>query len=237
MSYGTRGLANYHPEIFGPVAHWTLGSTLESTFGSRPLTVAAGTERYTDLLPGMRGFFFDGSSSVFRNATDADLQIVGDMTFLCIMVAQAGSTRCMVSCSANGETQADNACYVQYLTGIASTINYLSESGSGADQLYFDVNQGVPTQTPCQHGFTRRGGQVTFYLNGRQVGATSVGITAPDGGTSSKLYLGSDIGVSPFNFLTKGSAMASAIVFNKALTASQVRTMYNRSLGPALGMV
>ncbi len=237
MSYGTRGLANYHPEIFGPVAHWTLGSTLEATFGSRPLSILSGTERYSDLMPGLRGFYFDGASSLWRNALDADLQMVGDMTFLCLLVAQAGTTRCFVACSGNGETSDVNACYIQYLfTG--NSVNYLCEFGSGTNQFYFDVNNGIPIQTPCQHGFTRKGGQVTFYLNGLQVGATSVGISSPDGGSNSKLALGADnSAAAPFNFMTAGTMMASPILFNKALTPSQVKTMYNRSLGPALGLL
>lgn len=68
MSYRKKGLAQYHPEIFWPVVHWKLASNLNASFGTRPLVVEAGTERYTDLVPGLRGFFFDGSTNIWRSS-------------------------------------------------------------------------------------------------------------------------------------------------------------------------
>lgn len=236
MSYATKGLANCHPEVFGPVAHWTLGSTLASTFGSRPLTVESGTERYSDLLPGLRGFYFDGATGLIRNVNDAALQITGDMTFLCLMsVQQSAAVRVLVSHSASGETQAANTLYFLSFTAGVPTINYQAELGAGADISYSLAGLSVPLATPCQFGFTRASGQVQFYLNGTPVGAVSSALSSPDGGTSGVLHIGADVAAaSP---MSKGSIMASPIMFDKALNALQVKQMYNRSLGPALGLL
>lgn len=70
-------------------------------------------------------------------------------------------------------------------------------------------------------------GTAYYYVNA----AVSTGLSAPTGGSSDKLYIGSNAdALQDFN-----GAISSVKIIGSALTPAQIRAEYNRTLGPALG--
>jgi len=236
MSYPGSGRANYHDARFGPLALWQLNDSLADSAGAGgSLSLEAGTSVFCDVLPGLRGFYFDGSTALWRNASQAALQIVGDLSIECIVTRSLVEADKPIVChDGQLESQGDNYLYDLYVDS-AQQLNYFAEFGSGSNISYTATGLSIPVGTPFHVALVRRSNQVTFYVNGRQFGPSSTGLVAPEGGTNGKFRIGGDIGSSPVQRMT--GAVSSVKLLNKPLTAAQVAEDYNVTLGGVYGYV
>lgn len=235
MSYPGQGRANYHDARFGPVALWQLNDVLtDSVGGGGTLTLEAGTSVFCDLLPGLRGFYFDGSSALIRNASQTALQITGDLTIEFISARPVVETdKTCISHDGLTESSTDNYLYDIYLDS-SFQLQYFAEQGSGTNITFGSTGFVIPPAQVVHYGMVRQANQVTFYVNGRQFGPTSSGLLAPTGGTNGKLRIGGDSAVSPVRMT---GPMSSVKILNRSLTASQVAEDYNVTLGGVYGYI
>lgn len=232
MSYGGKEAAGRHDNTHSPVALWQLDESLTDVSGNGlNLTVESGTERYTELVPGLRGFFFDGDTGLWRSAATAALQISGPMTVEFVGVfTNFVVDKPFVSHGASGETIANNYLYYFGSVGTGFGMRSYWEEAAGANVEYTTPHM-FPLGTPC-HLALRRGASnaTSFFVNGVQIGTTSGVLTSPVDGTSGRFRMGrDDLGASLFG------AMASVKIVASALTADQIKAEYNRTLGPLLG--
>jgi len=225
------GIVAPHDTTHSPVALYQLNETLDDTSGNAltGLTVV-GTERYTEILPGIRGLVCSGNYA-YVNATEASIQITGDLTLECIVVLYSlpAATLTIIEHALTGETEVTN---VLYKIGVQSggVLEYFAEQGAGVNIQYL-LNRMMSVGIPVHVALVRSSNNVTFYLNGEQIGATSTGLSAPTGGASGKLYIGTNSDASQ----DWNGVVASVKIISSALTAAQIKAEYNRTLGPALG--
>lgn len=182
------------------------------------LALSAGTARYMNSFgAGQKSMFFDGLTR-FKANSNAGFQLTGDMTLQVLMALRAYATQCvcMLYDPARPNTEAYNILYgLELLSGIPQ---YFAEYGVGTNITYQLTGYKVPLYQWFLIGFTRTAGQVQFYLNGGTMGAVSVGLAAPTGGTSSPLYVG-DYGDN--SGLLNGDIAAVKVV-NRAMTPSEM---------------
>jgi hypothetical protein len=225
----------YHDTTHNPVALYQFDESLADTSGNSltSFSVESGTERYTNILPGLKGFLFDGSTDIYVNAAEASLAITGDMTIEMILSAGevASSLAIPVSYYATGETEITNLLYsIRLLASSANCLSWTHEQGAGVNETY-DSNIGVPLGRPIHLAAVRSSNDVTFYVNGERFQSGSTGLNAPTGGSSSRLYAGGQPTAS--NAFT--GAISSLKILNSALTSAQIRAEYNRTLGKVFG--
>jgi len=232
MSYsGKNASVRGHNASKGPVALWQLDGNMVDSIGGLNLSVSTGTEKYSQTVPGMAGFSFNGSTELARPGFDASLALAGDVTVEC--VARVGaSSNILWSFGGNGSTEALN---ILYSLRVADSVNYLGmeclhEQGAGNSVVY-DRNDCFPIYVPFHVAQVRSGNQYTLYLNGRQIGPASSVLTAPTGGTSSSMRVGGFFGSNFFN-----GVISSLIVYGRALSSKEVASDYNLTLGPAYGL-
>lgn len=223
----------YHGLDYGPVALWQLnGNLLDSSGNGFTLSVEAGTERYSDTVPGVRGFYFDGATTLLRNAAEAALFILGDVTVEIVCTSYrtslAASFSDIVGHAATGETQAANYAYAMELAGTSVQVGH--EHGSGVDDFY-NPGFALLCGSPNHVAFTRTSNVYQVYLNGDPVGPPSSAFTPPNGGTSGRLRLGSFAAV-VFPWI---GVLSSVKILDKSLSASSLKDEYNRTLGPICG--
>lgn len=223
-----------HTRAYNPSGLWQFNETLNDTSGnSFNMTMEVGTERYTDIYPGTRGLQLIGSRPVY-NVAGGVLNITSDITIECLMYLETypGANAVAIACFANaGETSADNTNYAIQLNATDGTFGWLSESGSGVDATYNLTNG--PGLGLSHIAVTRISNVIRFYLNGRAYGSASGTLTSPTAGSSGKLRIGyPDVG-----FLAPECVMASLKIIASGLTAAQIATEYNTTLGPILGFV
>ncbi len=234
MSYPGRGKANYHDARFGPLSIWQLNDTLADTgvLGAT-LVVEAGTSVFCDVLPGLRGFYFDGSTNLVRSSLTPQLQITGDLTVECIVTKTALEADKTILChDGQTESSSDNYLYDLYLDS-SNQLVYFAEFGSGSNISYTSTGLSLPLGAPVHVALVRRSNQSTFYVNGRQFGPSSSGLVAPEGGANGRFRIGGDFGSSPSARMT--GAVSSVKILNKSLTAAQVAEDYNVTLGGVYG--
>ena len=222
------GLVNYHDTTFSPAGLWNLNNDLTDASGNGfTLTIGAGTERYADISPGVRGLVLDGSTYAKLTSFNSTLGITGDLTIELllnpgintqpsVMVAHVGAT--------SGGTSADNYLYQLQVSSFPLQ-KFSWENGTRSSQAYniFDL----PPQSGLFHwAVTRASNVVQFYLNGRAIGAASSALGAPAGGGTGTFKLGGDS-------TTEGapSILASVKVIASALSAANVKAEYIKTLG------
>lgn len=223
-----------HTLAYEPVGLWQFNESLnDSTANGFNMTVSVGTERYTDIYPGVRGIGLNATRLTY-STFNAALAITGDVTVECLMFLRVYPTANevgIVTHAAAGENTADNVLYAIQLTGNNGALSWLSESGSGVNATY-TANLG-PGLGLCHVAATRTSNVVQFYLNGRAQGAASSALTTPVGGSNGRLFIGyPDVG-----YLGPECVMSSLKICNTALTAAQIATEYNTTLGPVFGYV
>lgn len=226
---------NYHDTTYSPVGLWNLNGTLNDSSGNGfNLTVEAGTERYSDIFPGVRGFNFDGSTRLVYNTTGTSLQITGSMTIEFLVVTRARASSTFVSYTTpSASTSSDNTLYS---VGMDSTVNggslfWRSHHGTLVADSY-TINNNPGPLVLNHFAVTRTSNVIQFYLNGTVLGSASSALTAATGGTNSKLRIGS--AVTSFQPV-QASILASVKVLASALTADQIRGEYNNTLGNFYG--
>lgn len=227
------GIAVPHDTTHNPVGLYQLDESLTDTSGNNNwyLSAVGGAGAiYTSIVPGIRGHGFD---SYLRgiNATP-NLAITGDLTIEMIVIVYevpSGTNQRLIMHGQSGETEATNVVYcIDHILG--GGLRYHAEYDAGVDIIY-DINDTLPIGIPVHLALVRSSNDVTFYMNGRQIGATSSGLNAPTGGSSGYLYLGLDFG----NFYVLEGAIGSVKIISSALTAEQIRAEYNQTLGPIFG--
>jgi hypothetical protein len=130
----------------------------------------------------------------------------------------------------SSEIATENILYRIYIN--AGIIGYFAERGSGIN-IQYTVDRMPPIGVPFHLAMVRPTDtdDVTFYLNGEQIGASSSGLDGPTDGQNARLYIGTS-GDAAADF---DGVIASVKIINSALTAAQIKAEYNRTLGPALG--
>lgn len=223
-----------HNQAYDPVGLWQFNETLNDTSGNGfNMTVDAGTERYTDIYPGVRGVQLIGNKLIYNTFTGT-LAITGDVTIEAILYLETypGANPVLIaSHGASGETSDTNYMYFYGLNATDGNFTMISENGAGTNATY-NLSDG-PGLGLCHVAVTRATNVIQFYLNGRAYGAASSTLTTPDGGTSGRFRVGSP----DANIFGPESVMASLKVCNIALSAAQVAAEYNLTVGPVLGFV
>lgn len=225
-----------HDTTHSPLGLWQLDGDLTDDSGnSYDLTVLAGQGpvRYVDLGGGMKGFYSPTAdpSGAYRNAADAALRLAGALTIECLAAYETPPSSHQPTILSHGHenatVQGDNILYCFRLAGGPFKFRYYAQEGV-VNSITYTIDD-CPRFTELYHlAMVRSSDEVTFYLNGEQVGATSVGLSAPDGGTNGRLSLGATYqdGTNMW-----AGALASVKLIGSALTAAQVREEYRRTLG------
>jgi hypothetical protein len=226
----------YHGFDYAPVGLWQLnGNLLDSGPNGFHLSVETGSERYTNVAPGIRGASFDAATKLIYNVTGSALQITGDVTLECIVVASlTTAVQSVVSYSGNTDVAADNFLYSIY-TNPPGHLEYFWENAGGVNQDFLLPIAGLPTAQPVHLAAVRSNNVVRFFVNGLPQGSPSSGLTAATGGTAAVFRIGGSgttAGESPWN-----GAVASVKVIASALSAAQVKDEYNRTLGHLYGFL
>lgn len=221
-----------HTLAYDPVGLWQFNETLNDTSGNGfHLAVSTGQERYTEIYPGVRGVALYSTRLIY-NAFTATLGITGDITLEALMYLRTYPTSADASIATHinaGETSNDNVLYSLQLNATTGALGWLSESGSGVDATY-NINN-APGLGLSHVAATRTSNVIQFYLNGRAVGSASSALTTPTGGTSGRFSVGYSGQSGP------ECVLASLKVCNIALSAAQIATEYNITLGPVFGRV
>lgn len=224
-----------HTLIYDPVGLWQFNETLNDTSGNAfNMTVSSGTERYTDIYPGVRGIGLNTTRLIYNTFTST-LAITGDITLECLLYLRAypitGFEAGIVTHAAAGETSGDNVLYAMQLDGASGALSWLSESGSGTNAPFTrDMGPGLGLSHIAA---TRISNVVQLYVNGRAQGAASSALTAPTGGGNGRLVVGyPDVG-----FFAPEGVMSSLKICNVGLSAAQIASEYNATLGPLYGYV
>ncbi len=224
-----------HDTTHSPEALWQLNGTLNDTSGNgHTLTVEAGTETYAQ-LGGLQGFSFDGATTVYRNAADTDLRVLGDMTIEMLVSWAVGdpgiagtinAAGFFVHHGAAGGAEADNEIYaLQSVT--APGLRYQAQTGGGPTLVSANTTDlaGITGQV-LHYAMTRDSGVITFYINGVSQGSSGA-LTAPTGGANGRFRLGSARSLAAPVIMT----MASVKFLTTVLTANQIAAEARRTVG------
>lgn len=232
MSYGGMSVPGRHDLTHSPVGLWQLdGNLLDSSGNGFHLTMESGTERYSDVLPGLSGFYADTSSNPYYDVADTALNMTGAVTieFMAVIV-DVNTSRSFVNFGAFGATEVTNVLYNFGMSAANPNPMVTSWESGVAVAVTHVINAGFPVATPFHAASTRSsGGIVRMYLNGKQVGDDSSALTMPTGGSSSRFRI-----LHNASSRTKAT-IASVKVLDQELTPAQILAEYNKTLGVALG--
>lgn len=172
-----------------------------------------------------------------RNTHDSSLTITGDITVQIIVAytafATASSTAEWIAFEGGDETSANN--YLWAIIQNSGSPEAYWEHGSGTDVTYTPLtgNAGLRFagigENPVYWAWTRTSGVVQMYCDGKPWGGPSGALTAPDGGSTSTLRF--------FNKGSVGEYILGAKVSASALSAADIASEYNSTLGLAKGQV
>lgn len=229
----------YHDTTHSPVALYQFnGNMLDSSGNGLDLSLFTGLQRYTWLAPGLRGFFFNGETSIRRPGNDALLTITGAITIECIiLVCPNALTGTFISFGGSAATTATN---VLYELGFAQGSRYNFRVGwerlVSVPISSVELMGGLPYCFPVHYAMTRSIGSsqtVVHYVNGTAIVGTSP-LLAPTGGTSSRLWVGSDDNpLVTFDFMV--CSIASLKIVPTQLNEQQLKMEYNRTVGHFYG--
>lgn len=221
-----------HDLTFGPVGLWQLHGNLVDTSGSGiGLTVNSLTQ-YCDLYPNY--VCYDGLHGNGFHATvpsPAPLALTGDMTVeLLIRIPddiRGSSSRYILAYDANTGTAAGNRLW-GFGYGSGGFPIWNQQSGIGVDSNY-NLSQNIFPSGLFHLAITRTSNVVQFYVNGLPLGPASSALTTPTGGSSSTFQFGFG-GGAPL-----AAQIASIKIVPNALTATNIKSEYNRTLGNLYG--
>lgn len=240
---GAVGEIALHDTTHAPVGLWQFqGSLADASGNGFTLSVDAGSAEYSAFAQRILGVRLNGLR--LKRAHEALLTIPGDMTIgmFCLFEEQpepsvVGQATALVTYT-GGTSDASADYNYQYQLDITVTpgrlMRWFSEHGVGVNDSYTLASHLPAPGVPFHLMATRTANVVQFYLNGTTFGAASAALTTPDGGTLTELYVGGTGGVGTLSTISS-TLMASLIIIPSALTAAQVKTEYNRTMGPFLG--
>lgn len=227
-----------------PAGLWNFNRTLADASGNGNPMVVTGQYSYAQIVPGRYGLLFDLGIIIAQASAGTLLGITGDVTTEFIFQLDnnvpVGNAQ-VCSYSASGETQATNTLYQVTLGNYSNNprvLNWLSEHGAGVNDAYDTPTAAGSESMSLIHNVIylaarRRSNVIQFFLNGKASSPASPVLTAPDGGSSSKLYLFS----TPTVTTQVGGILFSAKVTASALSDAAILASYNRSMGPAFGLL
>jgi hypothetical protein len=230
----TQAPVQLHDTTFSPVGLWQFQNDLTDSSGNGfSLTVETGSERYTDIFPGVRGFKFNDLTGLIYNVAEATLAITGDFTIEMLLNLQAyTSLRNLVSHAGTfgSGASADNAFYCMQVLDSTGEFGYLQESGSGADSAVTYSTTRPPLNNLCHLALTRISQVIRLYIDGVLI-ATSGTLTTPDGGTSGRFRVGVSTQRAP------DCDVASLKLIASGLSGTDIVSEYNRTLGRFYGEI
>jgi len=209
-----------------PVALYNFEGNLNDSSGNGLTLTTGGTVVYRKIWPGLLAMV---SGTPTRVANDALLTILGDVTVeaICAMSSTTLSVA-LVAMQGAGELEVNNSLY-QLIISDQNTLQSFTEHGAGTDDVFNSTgaNQGLPQlNIPFHLAIVRASNVIRFYLNGELFGSASSTLTAPTGGSSANLRINAT-----------NVPLASVKIIASALTATQIRAEYNRTMGPAAGFL
>jgi len=205
------------PDAHSPVALYHFDGDLTDQGSAEEDFAATGNEIYI-VVPstGQRSLYLDGSTSLAASA-NAATQITGDYTVEMAIRLEEWSG-ILITQGGLGETQAENTLFGTRIS--SGDLSYIAEQGAGSNITYALSGYRVPLNVDFLLQEVRESNQVSWYINGRQIGASSSGLVAPDGGSSGWLSLGDIFGGGNH---PKG-VLHSLRILSQALTPSQLRS-------------
>ena len=238
-----------YPTVANEVVRYLEDGTFNEALGAGPVfTVLAGTERWTDLLPGVQGFALDEATRI-GGTTYAPLQLTGEMTVECIFRAferTANSDQwTLLTHESSTEAEGANILYslkvFQNFTGTNGapvlTPGWRSEHGAGVDDI-LTAPSFVLEPGGLYHYAARRhpasGGTnlIDLFLNA-QLAASGL-LTTPTGGTTSTfLRVGNNSSAEAASFAS--GAIGFIRICSRALTDAEIEAAYDATLGGVLG--
>lgn len=221
-----------HDLTHSPEGLWQLdGDMLDSSGNSHTLTVEAGTETYGS-LGNLTGFYFDGSTNLWRSSADSGLLELGDITLEMLVsfhTDDAGfgvnSDTFLVYHGASGESLATNTAYSLGPENDAIGLRYGAEHGSSGTNISYSPDESTGTVGEITHiALVRENDDVTIYANGVSQGSSS-SLSAPEGGTSGRFRVGS-----AYNLTRPIVGVISSLKFvTSALSAEEIAAEYRRT--------
>ena len=181
------------PDAYSPVALYHFDGDLTDQGSAEEDFTATGNEIYT-VVPstGQRSFYLDGSTSLAA-AANAATQITGDYTLEMVLRLEEWSASIVLLTQGGlGETQAENTLYATRIS--SGDLSYIAEYGAGSNTTYSLSGYRVPLNVDFLLQEVRSSSQISWHVNGTQIGATSSGLVAPDGGGSGWLSVGDIFG-------------------------------------------
>ncbi len=239
MTYGGKRALGplYLQNDYGPVGLWNFNGTMRDSSPSQlDLSIGSGNERYTEVSPGMRGFRFDGATSLLKNTPGTVLQITGDVTVQAILIPYVSSQGYVCAYIGAGTGSTNNALYSMICNGGPPWLETFWQTGTNSNQVWpsgasASKNAGFVFGQPMHHAVVRSGNTALLYANGVLAGPPSAGLTAPTDGSLSIFRVGSLTSAAVFF----NGGLTSLKVCRQALTASQIRDEYNKTLGNIYG--
>lgn len=243
------GAMRYFDNSFSPVGLWNFNGTTNDANGvaANNLALAAGNQAFTDIAPGKTALYVLVGDRYSTAAAAPAMLLQGDMSMFAVVQTDsvpAAADQAIATYGASGETEASNLQWaLNFLQqtsppSSAKRLNYISEHGAGVNDSVDSAGTASlsPVHNIAMLGFTRASNVIQFYVNGLPFGPASAPITAPTGGTDPTMRLLVGTG-SPATTTTASFVLFTMQVIASALSATQVKQVYNQSLGPAFGML
>jgi len=242
------GDLQYFDTTFAPVGLWNFNNTLADVSGNgNNLTLAAGNAGFAPVVPGKNGVFIWVGARYATAAAVPLLQLAGDMTIEAILqqdVNPIATAQSIVTYGGPGETQPDNVLYQFNISATGAftntrNVDWISESGAGVNATY--SSSGTPASLGCIHNILflaarRQGNVMQFFVNGLPFANASGVLATPDGGNGANTRF--IVGASgPAATAADQMLLFGLKIINRALTDAEIKADYNRTMGPAFGVL
>jgi hypothetical protein len=239
-TYINPGNLQYFDNTHSPVACYRFSDTLADFSGNGFDLTASTTFSFSPIYPGKTGVFIPAGGTLVYNVLGSALAILGDVSVQIILQLDGspGGFQTLIGYTGAGETQATNELYNFGLPATGTPprrLSWFSEFGAGNNATFSSTgNTGVGfIHNVMYMGARRQNNIITFFLNGLPMGASSAALTPPDGGTSSLFRIGGN---------ASGGAIENVIVFSAKVIAGAISNAdflaeYNRTMGPAFGLL
>jgi hypothetical protein len=219
----------YHDSTFDPVGLWQFDGNLSCSVGIFSMSVDNGTEHYCQgPAPGRQAAFFDGSTS-FQTAVTSAVQITGDLTLEALVYPNSMSLGYFAVCGGNPLTDSsanENILYSLFQNG-HGRLGCFYEDASQSDHSVRPTSPQWSLIPGRWHhiAYTRLATTHSLYHDGKLFHSEIIA-DAPSGGSLGRLQAGSSDGTAFLN-----GSVASLKLIGAALTAEQIRTEFERTLG------